>query len=255
MTAPQPHPFAWPPGIRAAVSLTFDDARPSQLDVALPLLERYGIRATFYVGIPPLLDRAEEWQQTASAGHEIGNHTLTHPCSGNFQFSRHNPLEEYTLERMAAEMDEASEAIRRLVGKTPVTFAYPCGQKFVGRGDEVQSTVPLAAERFLAARGWNDEGPNDPDFCDLAQLHGSELDGRTVTEAASMVENALRSGGWLIFAGHDAGIGGPQTVRTDTLEYLCALGADPGSGVWMGTVEAVARFVAHARLQAGAHPA
>lgn len=233
------------------MSLTFDDARPSQLDVALPILDRYGIRATFYVSIPALHERAEDWRAVADAGHEIGNHTLTHPCSGNFQFSRHNALEEYTLERMAAEMDEASEAIRSVVGKRPVTFAYPCGQKFVGRGSRAASTVPLAAERFLAARGWNDEGPNDPSCCDLAQLHGCELDGRTIAQALAFVENALRDGGWIVFGGHDVGTDGPQTVRVETLERLCMTAADPAVGLWADTVEAVARVIADARHAPG----
>ena len=247
MNAEEPRRFPWPNGARAAVSLTFDDARPSQLDVALPILERYSIRATFYVSIPSLLARAADWRAAYAAGHEIGNHTLTHPCSGNFQFSRHNPLEEYTLDRMAAEMDEASEAIRRVVGSVPTTFAYPCGQKFVGRGDAVQSTVPLAARRFLAARGWNDEGPNDPFYCDLAQLYARELDGRTVHDADALLAHALREGGWLVLGGHDVGGDGPQTVRSETLEYLCSCGANEARGIWMDTVDAVARFVLNTR--------
>jgi hypothetical protein len=32
-------PFAWPPGIRAAVSLAYDDALDSQLDNAIPMLD------------------------------------------------------------------------------------------------------------------------------------------------------------------------------------------------------------------------
>lgn len=41
--------FQWPSGFKCAVSLTFDDGLPSQLKVAVPLLDRYGVKATFYV--------------------------------------------------------------------------------------------------------------------------------------------------------------------------------------------------------------
>jgi peptidoglycan/xylan/chitin deacetylase (PgdA/CDA1 family) len=47
--------FPWPAGKRAAISLSFDDARQSQVDVGLPLLDRYGDKATFYLspaGVP-----------------------------------------------------------------------------------------------------------------------------------------------------------------------------------------------------------
>ncbi|HXW78607.1 MAG TPA: hypothetical protein VEJ84_03865, partial [Acidimicrobiales bacterium] len=41
-------------GRRFAVSLSFDDARPSQLEVAVPILDRAGARATFYVLPKPM---------------------------------------------------------------------------------------------------------------------------------------------------------------------------------------------------------
>ncbi|MDT7892902.1 MAG: polysaccharide deacetylase family protein, partial [Armatimonadota bacterium] len=39
----------FPKGCRAAVSLTFDDGLKSQLEVAVPLLNDRGLRATFYL--------------------------------------------------------------------------------------------------------------------------------------------------------------------------------------------------------------
>ena len=41
--------FSWPKGKRAAVSLSFDDARVSQPDSGIALLDHYGIKATFFV--------------------------------------------------------------------------------------------------------------------------------------------------------------------------------------------------------------
>ena len=94
----------WPEGKVAALSLTFDDARPSQVDHGLPLLDSYGVQATFYVSIQPMRDRKTEWKQSIKNGHEIGNHTFNHPCSGNFSFARNKPLEEYNLEQMRDEI-------------------------------------------------------------------------------------------------------------------------------------------------------
>src|SRR5690349_20329548 len=92
-------PFAWPDGKRAAVSLSFDDARPTQVDAGLPILDRYGVKATFYLSPPNVAQRQEAWRNAAAHGHEMGNHTLTHPCTGNFPWSRTNALEDKTLEQ------------------------------------------------------------------------------------------------------------------------------------------------------------
>ena len=40
--------FKWPEGKKMAISLTFDDARLSQADLGIPLLDKYGVKATFY---------------------------------------------------------------------------------------------------------------------------------------------------------------------------------------------------------------
>ena len=39
--------FQWPEGKKMGLSLTFDDARLSQVDKGIPLLDKYGIKATF----------------------------------------------------------------------------------------------------------------------------------------------------------------------------------------------------------------
>jgi hypothetical protein len=81
-----------------------------------------------------------------------------------------NALEDYTMSKMEHEMDEANAETQRLLGVKPTTFAYPCGQKFIGRGTGTQSYVRLAARKFRVGRGFRDEAANNPVFCDLAQV-------------------------------------------------------------------------------------
>jgi peptidoglycan/xylan/chitin deacetylase (PgdA/CDA1 family) len=64
-------------GHQAAVSLTFDDGNPSQLDVAIPELNKYGFHGTFFL-IANHLDRLDDWKKASAQGHEIGNHSLDH---------------------------------------------------------------------------------------------------------------------------------------------------------------------------------
>src|SRR5205823_14432449 len=116
--------------------------------------------------------------------------TNTHPCTANYSFSRLNALEDYTLEMMATQLDGANAEIQDLLGVKPRTFAYPCGQKFVGRGLDVRSYVPLVAERFLVGRGYLDESANDPHVCDLAQAMGTSFDDMEFEQMRNQVEQA-----------------------------------------------------------------
>jgi peptidoglycan-N-acetylglucosamine deacetylase len=213
--------FQWPNGKRAAISLSFDDARLSQPDKGFALLHSFGVKATFYVSFGSLEKRLDQWKSAIEMGHEIGNHSVTHPCSGNFPWARPNALEDYTLERIEKEMTDANDRIKSLLGVSPTTFAYPCGQKFVGRAEQTKSYVPLVAKHFKAGRGFRDEMPNDPAFCDPAQLFGVDADNTPFDELMEVVNQTISRNGWLVLAGHEIGTEGPQTVRLDTLSRLC----------------------------------
>jgi len=244
-------PFRWPAGKRAALSLTFDDARLSQIDTGLALLDKYGIKATFYVSVDNLEKRLEGWKRAVASGHEIGNHSRTHPCTGNYEFSLKNALEDYTLPMMEKELDGASADIQRLLGVTPVTFAYPCGQKFVGRGREVKSYVPLVAERFIVGRGYLDEAANDPVFCDLAQAAGRGFDDLNYEQVKKLVVQAREQGRWLILVGHEIGAPAFQTTDAVALEALCQYARDPANGLWVDTVAAIGKYIREQRSAKG----
>jgi beta-glucosidase len=252
----QPARFQWPYGTRAAISLTFDDARPSQVDIGLPIFEKYRVRATFYVSPDNIAQRLEGWKKALAGGHEVGNHTLTHPCTGNYPAFRERALEDMTLGLMAAEIEDAGAAIFRLLGVRPRSFAYPCGQTYVGRGRNVASFVPLVAERFLAGRKWLSEDSNDPAFCDLAQLLSSESDGKSFDQIRPIVERAVAEGRWLILTGHEIGDEGFQTTLAATVNELCRYARDPKNGLWIDTVANIADHLLRSRpaLSGGDEP-
>lgn len=247
ITAERKKPFRWPEGKRAAVSLSFDDARLSQIDTGLALLDKYSVRATFYVSPDNVKKRLQGWKRAVASGHEIGNHTESHPCTGNYAFSLKNALEGYTLRMMEKELDGANAEIQGLLGVKPTTFAYPCGQKFIGRGREVKSYVPLVAERFVVGRGYLDEAANDPAFCDLAQATGMGFDGMDYEQIRKLIDQAAGEGRWLILVGHEIGDKAFQTTDRSALEALCKYARDPSSGLWVDTVEAIGRFIQQER--------
>jgi len=194
--------FKWPEGKKAAISLTFDDARFSQVDTGTALLDKYGVKATFFVVPSSVEQRLDGWKKAVANGHEIGNHTMTHPCTGNFLWSRKNALENYSINDIQNEITECNTRIKELLGVTAEVFAYPCGQKFVGRDTNTKSYVPLISKMFILGRGWRDEALVDPLFCDLSQVSGIEMDGKSFDEILPLIEEAKKNGQWLILAGH-----------------------------------------------------
>jgi len=240
---PVANDFKWPEGKKMAISLTFDDARLSQIDKGIPLLDKYGVKGTFYVSPNAVTQRLDGWKKAVKNGHDIGNHSVVHPCTGNFKWARQKALEDYTLLSMKSELDSASNIINQLLGISPASFAYPCGQKFVGKGIYTQSYIPVIAAKFESGRGWLDEAANDPSYCDMAQLTGVELDGKTFDQILKLIETAKASGLWLVLAGHEMDAEGVQTSRLETLEALCKYATDPANGIWIDNVHNIAAYV------------
>jgi hypothetical protein len=153
---------------------------------------------------------------------------------------------------MAAELDSADRLIRILLGVTAGSFAYPCGQTFIGRGRGTHSYVPLVAERFATGRLWLSEDANDPLFCDMSQLLAVESDGKTPDALLALIRDAAERGRWLILAGHETAEGGIQTTRLETLEAVCRFARDPENGVWLDAVCQIADYVSQKRNDRGA---
>ncbi len=235
--------FTWPEGKQIAISLSFDDARASQVDAGTALLDQYGVKGTFYVVPNSVKQRLEGWKKAVASGHEIGNHSFNHPCTGNFPWSKQKAIENYTLKQMRNELILANKDIKELLGVEAEVFAYPCGQTYIGRGENTKSYVPVVSKLFLSGRGWLDEGPNAPQFCDLAQLTGMEMDGKDFDQILPLIENARKSGAWLVLAGHEMGASGNQTTRLSMLKQLIEYAQNPANGIWIAPVGTVAKYI------------
>ncbi|MFY0654501.1 MAG: polysaccharide deacetylase family protein [Cyclobacteriaceae bacterium] len=242
----QENKFQWPEGKTMAVSLTWDDGRKSQVEYGLPVLEKYGVKATFYVVPKAVEEELEGWKKVVAAGHEIANHSINHPCSGNFLWARDRALEEYSLYEMRAELKEADKKIKELLDVDVTEFAYPCGQTFIGRESNTKSYVPIISEDFVSGRTWMDEAPNDPSYCDLAQLTGMEMDGKDIKYIMSLIEMTRKDGLWLVLAGHDIGLKGRQTTEVKMLKKLFSY-LNNHDEIWVAPVGEISKYIAEKR--------
>ena len=148
--------FSWPNNKAAAVSLTYDDGLDSQLENAVPALDRRGLKATFFLTPENMQARVGDWQAVERNGHEMADHTFHHPCAlkgysaDRFELEELKPTEQYLDEHFG-------RGGRR-------TYAYPCGVIELGPGDQLTGElnyIRTLRRRFMAARA-ADGDPNDP---------------------------------------------------------------------------------------------
>src|SRR4051812_19485854 len=99
-------PMTWPAGKTAAIVLTYDDALHSQLQFVLPQLAETGFKGTFFLegaNVTPADMRL--WREVQRGGHELGNHSLFHPCPRSMLPDRtHYYAEDYDAKRLLDEL-------------------------------------------------------------------------------------------------------------------------------------------------------
>lgn len=133
--------FQWPNNTRAAVSLAYDDTLNTQLDNAIPQLDKYDFKGSFYLflGSEVTNERLAGWRAIAQNGHELGNHTLNHACRkslpGRDWLDDWNDLDKRTVSEMSREVRIASAFLTAIDGKIKRTFTAPCGEVQVSDGD------------------------------------------------------------------------------------------------------------------------
>lgn len=106
---------------RRAIALTFDDGPSESTPELLRILARHGVPATFFQCGANVRRLPEVARQVAAAGHEIGNHTDTHPR-----------LDFKSREFIRRELAEAQETIQRVTGVRPLYFRAPYGIRWFG---------------------------------------------------------------------------------------------------------------------------
>jgi len=237
----KPAAFPWPGGKRAAVSLTYDDAVPSQRAQAARQLGLHGLPGTFFVlgKSEDLLRHRRDWQALLAAGHELASHTMHHPCDCSHEWvPRGFTSQDYDLVRMRAELEQTRVLLEGLGARAPYTFAYPCGETRIGAPAE--SYVPLVSELFLAARGVEPR---------IADPWGEPLElvpafdgAREPRELLALCEQAEATGGWLVLLFH--GVGGDHlAVTLEAHDALLEHLARRRESLWTGNFRDVASHV------------
>lgn len=174
-----------------AVTLRFDDGWASQFENALPVMDMYGFKGTFYIVSRQTLDAGfsgfmsqDQVRTVYRDGQEIGAHTRTHPDLATLSASQ----------QQAEIAGSRDDLLSWNVG--PVTsFAYPYGSY-------TATTVGLVRDAGFssgAASIYGDVTPSSDQF----QLERFGVDtGVTAAQVEQKIDEAMARHDWLILTFH-----------------------------------------------------
>ena len=228
---------------KAAVVLTYDDAVNQHLDNAIPVLDSLGLKATFYITgySASVRERLNDWRQLATRGHELGNHTLYHPCVGGQGREWVKPeydLRHYTIQRMVDETRMNNVFLQALDGKTRRTFAFTCGDMKIGDS----SFIGLMKNDFVAARAVRAE-MHTIDKVDLYNTDCYYVNGQTAVQMEEWVKKAIETKSLLVILFH--GVGGGNALNVEIPEHRLFLQylRQHESELWIAPMVEVADYI------------
>lgn len=236
--------FKWPENKKAAVCLTFDDGQDSHLDNAIPLLDSLNVKATFYCpgNKESLYNRTSEWKQIVENGHELGNHSLFHPCDGRL-FDWVKPeydLSRYSLEQIRMELYTANTLLKAIDGKTNRTYAYTCSN-FKVQGDT--TFLDVVKLLFKAGRSGGPI-PNTMENIDINFMPSWCVNSHTGKELIDYVKEARGKGTIATFMFHSVG-GGYLNVSNEALQELLIYLKENEQDYWVDTFFNVTKYISN----------
>lgn len=229
---------------KCAVVLTYDDAITQHLDNAIPVLDSLGLKATFYLSgyYPGFRNRIADWKKAAANGHELGNHTLFHPCNGNLPGREWvNPdydLIKYSIHRIEDEIRMTNALLQSLDKKTKRTFAFPCAET------KIHDTAYIDGVRneFIALRNVRSEMLTINKI-DLSDVGCYMISGQSGEEMIALVKQAMAKHTLIVFLFHGVEGGNPLNVSLAAHSQLLHFLKQNQKDIWVAPMLEVAGYI------------
>ena len=220
--------FKWPKSAKAAISLSYDDALNSQLDHAIPTLNKYGLKGTFYLQMnsAALDKRLPEWREAAKKGHELANHTIFHQCSksspGRDWVEAGRDLDKVSPAQMKDQVVVTNTMLYAIDGQRERTFTAPCLDKLAGG----QNYIDSVKSEFVAIKSEGGSGvAEDMNKLDPYAIGVYFPNNSTAQQLIDIAKQAAEKGTMANYTFH--GVGGDHLavtaeVHEEFVKYLAA---------------------------------
>ncbi len=199
----------------AAYSLTFDDGLVTHITESVPILDRHGLRGTFFLFIDNIKDDTPSnwmaWRRAAASGHEVSSHSQTH-------MDLTQPVGRAVLDN---EIIGSYRIIEQKTGIAPLSFAYP----YSSVNDYVRRLV-LETYAF--------------DRADCRVWGGDDF---TVEMGIDQIERAIAQREWEYVMLHGVGEYTWGALEPEHLDALCAYLAANAERIWTDTYARVSTYI------------
>ncbi|HEV7609260.1 MAG TPA: polysaccharide deacetylase family protein [Steroidobacteraceae bacterium] len=248
--APAPAEINWPAkGKNSAIVLTYDDALRSQLDIAVPQLAAANFPGTFFLDGDITPADMLRWRKVQSSGHELGNHSLFHPCPRAMLPERKNYFtDDYDVDRMLGEIAVMNNVLFGIDGAGARTYSVPCSQMRVGNTDYTQALRRSGLVKYARTGGDQWTGVvTDFARLDVFQVPSwGPIDGPSGAQLIEFVERVRAANGLGVLQFH--GVGGDYLAVSAQAHQELVTYLRNHPDVWVGTFQEVMDYVsAHTR--------
>ena len=143
----------WQEGDPKVIYLTFDIGYTNEYTISiLDTLKAKGVKAVFFATLPVINDESAIVNRIIKEGHELANHSVTHPSAG---------LPSETVEEQRAEIMDVHNACLEKYGYTMHLFRFPAG-KFSAQSLAIANNCNYRSVFWSwAHRDWNTEDQPD----------------------------------------------------------------------------------------------
>ena len=134
------------------IAITFDDGpHPKETDKILEVLEKYNAKATFFVVGKHVNWYTSSVVRASKAGHEIGNHTYTHP-----------DISTLSKQQIKDEIKKCEDIIVQKTGKKPTLFRPPFGNYDENTLNQISKEMgyKIILWSGVDAKDWKNPNPN-----------------------------------------------------------------------------------------------
>ena len=231
-------------GKKAAVVITYDDAINEHLDNAIPLLDSLGLKATFYITgfSASMQSRLNDWKKIAFNGHELGNHTMYHPCIGGTPgrewVTPDYDMSKYTVRRFVDEIKATTVLLQAMDGKTKRTFAFTCGDTKIGD----TSVFPLLKNYFVAMRNVRAQ-MHTINQINLDDIDCYMVNGEIGDQLIDWVKKAIETNSLLVVLFHGVGGGNGLNVSLPAHRQFLQYLKQQEKEIWVAPMIEVADYI------------
>lgn len=166
------------------VYLTFDDGPSGNTSALLDVLDKYNVKATFFVVGAQIKGREDILKEVAARGHTIGMHSESHNYKQIYA----------SVDAFLKDYDTLSQRIQDVTGQKPAIFRFPGGSVNGYNQGLYQELIAEMLRRGYTYYDWN------------VSAQDATTQSKTVTEIADAVSSGVPNHRYSIVLLHDSSL-------------------------------------------------